>query len=497
MNDERGQHGPVEPPPGQRVTGQDRAADRDAHLDRGPRVGGEPDPLDQARAALLLGGLARDERRAGQPAAEHRDLGLELLPREVRLGTLDRGHVAGGLAGRVLAELLDRGRELGQRGGEPVQQDPVHVGQDEGIRVAGPAVEVMLDGFGGRGGAGEIGIADVPEGLTDRRGDGRGQAPGGEGQGEAGHVGQAGFGVEQALVQGGGVPAGRDRGRVIEPGVDEQRGLVQPQQLVLQGPVGPLPGSFAAGGPGADGLLVQVGDLGGHLAGPGRVGTLHAADGQAGPGPEQGEVHGHGDQGAEPDLGREPAEPAERHVVLDEEAEERAHEGEHAAVEAERPEPAAPGADGQHHGQRGQRGDPDVQGQSPGQRGQQRQGQEGQGDQLAARGRHHADPEAAGHSQHGAQHHGDDHERVVHGPERGGQFGGRAGRNRGLQRAGGPDEEPLGGDHDADRDHDLGRHPQPHQARVGAVQPVQGGPAATGGRSMLTGVGRGVPSLQD
>ena len=64
---------------------------------------------------------------------------------------------------------------------------------------------------------------------------------------------------------------------------------------------------------------------------------------------------------------------------------------------------------------------------------------------------------------------------------------GARGRDRRLQGAGNPDEEPLGGDDDADRDHDLGRHPQPHQPRVGRRRASQATPA--GGLS-ARGAGR-------
>src|ERR1700678_3505055 len=81
--------------------------------------------------------------------------------------------------------------------------------------------------------------------------------------------------------------------------------------------------------------------------------------------------------------GREPAELAHLDVILDEEAEEGAHEREHAAHETARAEPAAVGADRERDRQQPHRRHPDVHRQADGEHRQQRQRQEQQRDEVA------------------------------------------------------------------------------------------------------------------
>ena len=80
---------------------------------------------------------------------------------------------------------------------------------------------------------GEVGVADAREGVGDQRGDRRRVLAVGDHHREPGDVAQPDLGVEQALVQGGRAPAGRDRGRGAQLRVDEQGGLVEPEQLAL------------------------------------------------------------------------------------------------------------------------------------------------------------------------------------------------------------------------------------------------------------------------
>jgi hypothetical protein len=62
----------------------------------------------------------------------------------------------------------------------------------------------------------------------------RGERSPGEREREPRDVAEPHLGVEQPLVERRGAPARRERGRVVQLRVDEQCGLVEPEQLAVQ-----------------------------------------------------------------------------------------------------------------------------------------------------------------------------------------------------------------------------------------------------------------------
>jgi hypothetical protein len=362
-----------------------------------------------------------------------------------------------------------------------VQQDPV-VGGHRRLAL----VKQLPDRRRGVEDRGQVRVPHAVQGGDDQRGRPRGpvrrlRAPG-EREREPGDVAQPHLGVEQPLVQSGGAPARRHRGRA-ELRVDQQGGLVQPEQVPLEPP---LRAAVAFGFARTAGGFVQLGQLARQGPGTRPVGALQPAHGGLRPGREEREVHRERPRRADQDLRGEPAEVRQGNVILDEEPEERAHEGEHAAHEPVRPEPPAVGARREHHGQQGERRQPDVHRQSDREQGEQRQRQEEEEPELSPRAAEHADAEPAHHRQDRPEHHRDHEQGMVQRPQLRRRGRRRFRGDRHLEGTGGADEHPLGHEDNPDRDHDLQGHPQPQLPRIGRVEPVEPGrPPARGRRRGL------------
>jgi hypothetical protein len=145
---------------------------------------------------------------------------------------------------RVQPERPQRDREVRDRRAEAVQQDSAILSKPGSFLIM--VFEKLLDARGRIEDSGQIRVADARQGRSDQRVDLRGVPAPGDLEREPGDVAQPHLGVEQPLVQGGRAPAGRDRPRCVELRVDEQRGLVQPEQLALELPVCLLVAAFIA-----------------------------------------------------------------------------------------------------------------------------------------------------------------------------------------------------------------------------------------------------------